>query len=71
MVRYRDTLWCDGCGIEIRWKPVKKGQRSYCCKRCMNGEVCDCADVLEDYPTTSSKQSEIPTIFPLKAIADG
>jgi len=48
MVRYRDTLWCDGCGVEIRWKPIIKDQHSYCCSRCLNGEVCDCAESPED-----------------------
>ncbi len=61
MVRYRDTLWCDGCGVEIRWKPIVKGQRYYCCLRCFNGEVCDCSNDLEDYPTTSR---QIPSLTP-------
>lgn len=71
MVRYHDTLWCDGCGVEIRWKPVVQGQRSYCCNRCLNGEVCDCAEVLEDYPTTSSKQPGVPSNLPTNNAADG
>ena len=71
MVRYHDTLWCDGCGVEIRWKPIVKDQRSYCCTRCLNGEVCDCAEVLEDYPITSSKQPGTPSNLPLNLIADG
>jgi hypothetical protein len=70
MVRYRDTLWCDGCGIEIRWKSIAKDQRSYCCIRCMHGEVCDCDELLEDYPTTSSKQPGIPSSLPLNKLAD-
>ncbi len=70
MVRYRDTLWCDGCGVEIRWKPIVKDQRSYCCKRCLNGEVCDCAEVLEDYPTTSSKKPALSSILQLPNLAD-
>ena len=55
MVRYRDTLWCDGCGVEIHWKPVTEGQRSYCCLKCLRGEVCDCGNDLEDYLPTSRK----------------
>jgi hypothetical protein len=61
MVRYRDTLWCDGCGIEIRWRPVAQDQRSYCCRNCLNGEMCDCAEILDEYPTTSSRQPGFPT----------
>jgi len=70
MVRYRDTLWCDGCGVEIRWKPVVKDQRSYCCRRCLNGEVCDCAETLEDYPTASSKQPGVPSSLPINELVD-
>lgn len=70
MVRYRDTLWCDGCGVEIRWKPIVKDQRNYCCIRCLNGEVCDCAEILEDYPTKSSKQPGISANLPLNNMAD-
>ncbi|MFN2112027.1 MAG: hypothetical protein ACK2TT_02805 [Anaerolineales bacterium] len=55
MVRYRDTLWCDGCGVEITWKPVVKGQHSYCCMKCLHGEVCDCGNDREDYLPDSKK----------------
>ena len=70
MVRYHDTLWCDGCGVEIRWSPIHKDQRSFCCLRCLNGEVCDCAEVLEEYPANSSKQPGIPSNLPLNDMAD-
>jgi hypothetical protein len=70
MVRYRDTLWCDGCGVEIRWKPEIKDQLSYCCWKCLRGEVCHCAEVLEEYPTTSSKQPGMPIDLPLNKLAD-
>ena len=55
MVRYRDTLWCDGCGVEISWKPVVRSQHSYCCTKCLHGEVCDCGNDLEDYFAGSKK----------------
>jgi hypothetical protein len=70
MVRYRDTLWCDGCGVEIRWKPIVKDQRSYCCLKCLNGEVCNCAAILEDYPPTSAKRSGMPAILSIKKLAN-
>jgi hypothetical protein len=49
MVRYQDTLWCDGCGIEIRWKPVIKYDRTYCCQTCLLGEICKCEEFDDDY----------------------
>lgn len=58
MVRYGETLWCDGCGVEIRWKPVPKGRLHYCCTKCLNGEVCDCAGELDDYPPQARKTSD-------------
>lgn len=70
MVRYRDTLWCDGCGVEIRWKPIIKDQRSYCCVRCSNGEVCNCEAVLEEVQLAPSKQPGIPVNLPIKKLAD-
>lgn len=69
MVRYRDTLWCDGCGVEIRWRPILKDQRSYCCQRCLNGEVCNCADVLDEYTSASVKQPGIPASLLIKKLA--
>ena len=50
MVRYGETLWCDGCGVEIRWKPIPQGRLHYCCTKCLAGEVCDCREELDEYP---------------------
>lgn len=44
MVRYKNTIWCDSCGIEIRWMPIKDGRFLYCCEVCKNGFQCDCDD---------------------------
>jgi len=55
MVRYQDTLWCDGCGVEIRWEPVTKGDLIYCCQTCMLGEVCDCDESEDEYPPPEKK----------------
>jgi hypothetical protein len=50
MARYQDTVWCDGCGIEISWEPIEKGQLFFCCQNCLDGEQCRCGDEEEDYP---------------------
>ena len=47
MMRYRETVWCDGCGIEITWAPQTEAQRHYCCTACFAGQPCDCAARLE------------------------
>lgn len=48
MVRIDDTLWCDGCGVEILWAPVIYDRRNFCCEVCCRGEECDCALRLEE-----------------------
>jgi hypothetical protein len=48
MVRYKDTLWCDGCGIEITWIPFIKNRRIFCCRDCAEGLKCDCTDFAEE-----------------------
>ena len=56
MVWYADTLWCDGCGVEIRWKPEKRGSLVFCCKRCLIGEDCDCDGSQDEYPANHKDQ---------------
>ncbi len=46
-MRYQDTVWCDGCGVEITWAPEPKAQLHYCCAACFAGRPCDCAARLE------------------------
>lgn len=48
MARYKDTIWCDGCGIEITWLPTSKGSQIFCCEDCALGLRCDCDQRLED-----------------------
>ncbi|HEY9089241.1 MAG TPA: hypothetical protein VIO36_13815 [Anaerolineaceae bacterium] len=48
MVWITDTLWCDGCGVEILGAPVRLHHRSYCCEDCAHGRACDCADLLNE-----------------------
>lgn len=56
MVRIEDTVYCDGCGVEITWGPVKAKGKDYCCIDCRDGYVCNCGDrmELEDDRRTSS-----------------
>ena len=51
MISYQDTLWCDGCGVEISWEPVVKDKYEYCCKLCSQGEKCSCEEPEEEYST--------------------
>lgn len=50
MAWYADTLWCDGCGVEIHWEPLEKGQLFFCCRKCLRGEECECDDFQDEYP---------------------
>ena len=56
MVWYADTFWCDGCGLEIYWEPIAKGQLIFCCRKCLIGEKCDCEDYQEEYPSNLTSQ---------------
>ena len=56
MAWYADTLWCDGCGVEIRWEPIEKNQLVFCCNRCFRGEECECEDLQDEYPSNQDKQ---------------
>ena len=56
MAWYADTLWCDGCGVEIHWEPITKEELFFCCRKCINGEECDCGETQEEYPSSLSNQ---------------
>jgi len=47
MGRYQDTVWCDGCGLEILWIPLQIGSAHYCCRDCQEGMRCECREDLE------------------------
>ena len=51
MVRYKDTFWCDGCGIEIRWEPVAIDDLIYCCRECSEGIQCQCEEIEDEWTT--------------------
>ncbi len=42
MSKFQESIICDGCGAEIRWSPVVKADRHYCCEDCSNDLACDC-----------------------------
>ncbi len=47
MAKINDTVFCDGCGAEITWSPVLKGNQKFCCKDCSEGLECHCGDRME------------------------
>ena len=47
MVMIEDTLFCDGCGVEIPLSPVIKDHAEYCCEDCAQGYQCDCGERME------------------------
>lgn len=59
-MRLKDTIWCDGCGIELLWAPVRGNQRDYCCEDCKNGFACSCGSRMEeeDYPRSGRASAE-------------
>lgn len=36
---------CDGCGVEVRWAPVRKDEKLYCCDQCARGLPCRCSAI--------------------------
>ncbi len=63
MAKLQDSVFCDGCGIEVTWTPyyrepthnqlgirqrVRRGE--YCCQDCAQGYKCSCGErmLLED-----------------------
>jgi hypothetical protein len=47
MSEEEDSIWCDGCGIEIRWRPLTAGKFVFCCTDCLYERHCDCLDGLD------------------------
>lgn len=44
MSQYQDTIWCDGCGIEIVWVPLQNNNSHFCCQDCKEGFRCQCRE---------------------------
>jgi hypothetical protein len=47
MTRHNETVWCDGCGVEIVWTPTVRAERDYCCEACVAGQACLCGERME------------------------
>ena len=47
MSHSEDTIWCDGCGIEIRWAPYVIETQDFCCQNCAYGLSCDCGETMD------------------------
>ena len=47
MTSIEQTIWCDGCGVEIDWGPLAVGNRRYCCRVCYEGSPCQCGERME------------------------
>ncbi len=58
-MRIDDTVWCDGCGVEITWAPVKSGQRLYCCQDCADGYECNCGARMEEDDYTRGRGENV------------
>lgn len=47
MAWYEESIWCEGCGIEITGRPVVVTKRIYCCQDCARGIRCNCSERME------------------------
>ncbi|HHY88382.1 MAG TPA: hypothetical protein GYA06_05635 [Chloroflexi bacterium] len=69
MARIDNTLYCDGCGVELTAVPVTKENRIYCCVDCRDGFECSCAARLameeDSAPGTTSRRmvDSIPDLY--------
>ncbi len=59
-MRIENTVWCDGCGVEVLWAPVKAREQDYCCQDCADGFECSCGDRMEE-ESYSRNNSQTPT----------
>jgi hypothetical protein len=61
MVKINDTLFCDGCGIEITCKPFTLSSWVYCCEDCATGKPCTCENRLEIDEERHNPYPEMPS----------
>ena len=47
MTKIEDTVFCDGCGVEIPLAAVIKDHLEYCCEDCAQGYECKCGEEME------------------------
>lgn len=63
MPSYNETIFCDGCGVEITWSPIIVGDHKFCCQDCRNGLTCDCGNWLDaDEHERSNKNTTIQSL---------
>ena len=60
MVLIEDTIWCDGCGVEILWAPLVVEGRHYCCWDCYEGYACRCGGDEDMDDERRSRNAENP-----------
>lgn len=58
MSKTDNTIYCDGCGVEITWSPVIIGLRDYCCEDCREGLPCRCGERMEQEEERRGTPSE-------------
>ena len=61
MVHYNETIWCDGCGIEIQRIPFIDGAIQYCCHECHSGFKCQCSELIEEEIEYRQENSSQPS----------
>ena len=47
MGKLEETVFCDGCGLEILLAPVVKNNLEHCCEDCAQGYECKCGQRIE------------------------
>lgn len=60
MTREKETIWCDGCGVEIQWAPLVRESQDYCCQACLDGFACDCGERRELDERRAAQAAEVP-----------
>jgi len=64
-----DTVFCDGCGVEVCWSPVIMHDPiifkiyHYCCDECLDGLTCKCGERFEIEDDRRSESSQPITAF--------
>lgn len=62
MVKIEESVFCDGCGVEILVAPVARDSQVYCCDDCAEGYECKCAETVEiEDPRRADRGVDSPT----------
>ena len=60
MVKLEETVFCDGCGVEILLAPFTKNRQEYCCEDCAQGYECKCGERMElEEPGRSERGTDL------------